>query len=180
MAKRKKKPAALSPAKVVVDRSLILRSQRVLLDADLAVLYGVETRQLNQQVRRNAGRFPADFAFQLTPQEWADLKSQSVISSFPEHGGRRTRPWAFTEQGVAMLSSVLNSPTAVAVNIQIVRAFVRLRQLLATPGDLADQLRRIMGKVDRHDRELAAIFELLDQLIEQPAPNRRRIGFGRS
>jgi hypothetical protein len=110
---------------VIHSRILTIRSLRILLDADLAQLYGIETRALVQAVRRNVARFPEDFMFELTPQEFTDLKSQSVISS-GGHGGRRTAPLAFTEQGVAMLSSVLNSPRALAVNIEIMRTFVRV------------------------------------------------------
>jgi hypothetical protein len=123
-----------------IERSIhIIRGQRVMLDADLAKLYGVTTKQLNQQVSRNNDRFPEDFAYQLTPQEVSNLKSQFVTSS-SGHGGRRKPPWVFTEHGVAMLSSVLKSPTAVRVNIEIMRTFVRLRRLMATPGKLVEQL----------------------------------------
>ena len=127
----------------IARRILLLRGQRVLLDRDLADLYDVPTKALNQAVRRNRSRFPEDFMFQLTPDEAANLKSQSVTSS-QEHGGRRHVPYAFTEQGVAMLSSVLRSPRAIAVNIGIMRAFVRLRQMLATHADLA-QLAALAG-----------------------------------
>src|SRR5581483_911086 len=113
-----------------------------MLDIELAKLYGVPTKRLNEQVRRNRDRFPEDFAFQITEQEFTNLRSQFATSSLG-HGGRRYRPWAFTEHGVAMLSSVLRSPTAVRVNIEIMRAVVRLRRLLATPGELVEQLRRL-------------------------------------
>src|SRR5206468_7142175 len=116
----------------------LIRGQRVMLDADLAMIYGVTTKRLNEQLKRNRLRFPPDFAFQLTVQEFTNLKSQIATSSLA-HGGRRKLPRAFTEQGVAMLSSVLRSPTAVRVNIEIMRAFVRLRRLLATPGELVAQ-----------------------------------------
>ena len=128
---------ALQPA--IQSRILALREQRVMLDADLAQLYGVETRVLVQAVKRNLARFPEDFMFQLSAEEFANLRSQSVISSAGQ-GGRRTAPYAFTEQGVAMLSSVLGSPRAIAVNIEIMRTFVRVRALAATHGDLAKRL----------------------------------------
>ncbi len=120
-------------------RILSMRGQRVMLDADLAELYGVETRALVQAVKRNVERFPADFMFQLSGEEFSVLKSQSVTSK-PGRGGRRTAPYAFTEQGVAMLSSVLNSARAIAVNIEIMRAFIRLRELVASHQELAKRL----------------------------------------
>lgn len=154
----------------------VIRGQRVMLDSDLAKLYRVTTKALNQAVRRNADRFPDDFAYQLTAQEVADLKSQIVTSS-GEHGGRRTPPWAFTEHGVAMLSSVLRSPQAVQVNIEIMRAFVRLRRLLATPGDLVQQLTKLAETVQFHDEQIKTIAEILRQLMQKPPPPKGRIGF---
>lgn len=139
---RKNRLVAIA-AERIESRIEILRGQRVMLDADLAELYGVSTKMLNQAVRRNAMRFPPDFAFQLTTQEVTNLKSQIVTSSLG-HGGRRKLPWAFTEQGVAMLSSVLRSPTAIKVNVEIMRAFVRIRRLLATPGELVAQLAKLV------------------------------------
>ncbi len=161
-----------------------VRGQRVMLDADLARLYGVETRTLNQAVRRHPDRFPADFMLQLTPEEWANLKSQIVISSF--HGGRRKLPYAFTEQGVAMLSSVLNSDRAIAVNVEIMRAFVRYRHFLASHEELAAKLReielRFEGRFGKQDQHLRMLFEALRQLRDEirkppPAAPKRRIGF---
>ena len=154
----------------------IFRGQRVLLDSDLAVLYGVTTRVLNQQVSRNLDRFPEDFAFQLTQQEFTTLMSQ-IVTSKPSRGGRRKRPWAFTEQGVAMLSSVLNSPTAVKVNIEIMRTFVRLRRLMATPGELVEQLTKLVETVQLHDDQIKVISQVLQQMLEKPTPSRRSIGF---
>src|SRR5262249_60683743 len=130
---------------VIQSPMLSLREQRVMLDADLAQLYGVETRVLVQAVKRNLSRFPEDFMFQLTAEEFADLRSQSVISS-AGHGGRRTAPYAFTEQGVAMLSSVLGSGRAIAVNIEIMRTFVKVRQLAASHSDLAKRLAELQDK----------------------------------
>ena len=169
--------AALSRSFARIQRAiLVIRGQRVMLDADLADLYGVETRALIQAVKRNADRFPADFMFCVSAAERRRiLTSQSVISS--AHGGRRTRPYAFTEQGVAMLASVLRSDRAVRVNIAIVRTFVRLREMLAQHADLA---RRIDALEARCEGRFAEVFEALRSLVESPAapePPRRRIGF---
>jgi len=125
---------------------------------------------------RNQDRFPEDFAYQLTQQELTTLMSQNVISK-PGRGGRRKRPWAFTEQGVAMLSSVLNSPTAVRVNIEIMRTFVRLRRLMATPGELVEQLTKLAETVQLHDHQIKVIGDVLQKMLEQPAEPRKRIGF---
>ena len=154
----------------------VVRGHRVMLDFDLARLYRVNTSALNQAVQRNADRFPEDFAYQLTQQEFTDLMSQIVISK-GGRGGRRKLPWAFTEHGVAMLSSVLKSPTAVRVNIEIMRVFVRLRRLMATPGELVEQLTRLAETVQLHDEQIKAIAQVLNKLMERPAEPDRRIGF---
>jgi hypothetical protein len=154
----------------------VVRGQRVMLDFDLARLYGVRTAALNQAVRRNADRFPGDFAYQLTQQEVTNLMSQIVTSS-SGYGGHRKLPWAFTEHGVAMLSSVLRSPTAVRVNIEIIRIFVRLRRLMATPGELVEQLTQLAETVRIHDGEIKAIAQVLNRLMEPPTTPKRRIGF---
>ena len=151
-----------------------VRGQRVMLSVDIAELYGVEPRVLVQAVKRNPERFPSDFMFQLSGEEFSNLKSQSVISSW---GGSRTRPYAFTEQGVAMLSSVLRSERAVQVNIAIMRAFVSLRGLLRQDSDLA---RRILHLEEKYDRQFAAVFDAIRQMIEAPAapePPEQRMGF---
>jgi len=154
----------------------VVRGQRVMLDFDLARLYQVPTSALNQAVRRNADRFPEDFAYQLTQQEFKNLISQIVISS-SGYGGHRKLPWAFTEHGVAMLSSVLRSPTAVRVNIEIMRIFVRLRRLMATPGELVEQLTRLAETVQLHDGQIKAIAQVLDKLMERPVDTKHTIGF---
>jgi hypothetical protein len=154
----------------------VARGQRVMLDFDLSQLYGVPTKRLNEQVRRNQERFPEDFAYQLTRQEFTDLMSQNATSKLGR-GGRRKLPWAFTEHGVAMLSSVLRSPTAVRVNIEIMRIFVRLRRLMATPGELVEQLTRLAETVQLHNGQIKAIAQVLDKLMEQPEESRRPIGF---
>jgi ORF6N domain len=160
-----------------IERSIqVVRGQRVILDADLAKLYGVLTSTLNQAVNRNRQRFPEDFAFRLTPQEFRGLISQSVTSN-TGRGGRRKLPTAYTEHGVAMLSSVLRSPTAVRVNIEIIRAFVRLRRLLATPGELVQQLRQLAETVQLHDEQIKVITRVLQRMMEPPPEPQRRIGF---
>jgi hypothetical protein len=157
-----------------VDRRILLvRGERVMLDADLAELYGVETKVLVQAVKRNAARFPSDFMFQLTSDELRNLRSQTVTSS-SAHGGRRYAPYAFTEQGVAMLSSVLHSPRAIAVNIEIMRTFVKLRELLATHTDLARKLATLEKK---YDSQFRLVFDAIRELMTPPAKPKRRIGF---
>ena len=152
---------------------LLVRGHKVLLDRGLADLYGVETRVLVQAVRRNRNRFPDDFMFQLTKEEFADLKSRSVMSS-SGWGGRRYPPYAFTERGVAMLSSVLRSQRAVQVNIEIMRAFVRLRQMLASHHELSLRLDELEQK---YDEQFRAVFDAIRQLMAPPEPPRRRLGF---
>lgn len=185
MAKRKPaKTAAAAPLLMPeqIDRSiLVVRGQKVLLDEQLAGFYGVLTKALVQAVKRNAERFPEDFAFQLSDDEWGILRSQFVTSSSAPHGGRRYAPYAFTEQGVAMLSGVLRSPRAVEVNIQIMRAFVRLRQLLSVHRELAERLAKLEDEMRQRDHAIAQqfqqVFALLDQLFNPPTPPRKRIGF---
>ena len=154
----------------------VVRGQRVMLDSDLARLYGVTTTRLNEQVSRNLDRFPEDFAYQLTQKEFTCLMSQIAISNMGR-GGRRKPPWVFTEHGVAMLSSVLRSPTAVQVNIEIMRAFVQIRRLMGTSGELVEQLRRLDETVQLHDDQIRAIAEVLNRLMANPDPTKRRIGF---
>ena len=173
----KKLLSAKYAVEVIERRIYVVRGQRDMLDADLAELYEVATKVVNQAVKRHGDRFPDDFAFQLTLQEFTDLKSQSVTSSF-EHGGRRKLPWVFTEQGVAMLSSVLRSPTAVKVNIEIMRAFVRVRRLLATPGELVAQLRLLADSVKLHDEQIRVITDVLGRMMAAPPqPTKGKIGF---
>lgn len=172
----RKKPTAITPL-IIGSRIHTIRGVRVMLDFELAELYEVPTKVLNQAVDRNRERFPEEFAFQLTSQEFMDLKSQIVTSS-SSHGGRRKFPWVFTEYGVAMLAGVLRSETAVRVNIEIIRAFVRLRQLLATPGEFLAQLQKLTESVELHDDQIKKIVEVLRQLMPPPIePPKRRIGF---
>lgn len=173
----KKKTKAITPAEI--EQAIhVVRGQRVMLDSELAKLYGVTTGRLNEQLSRNKDRFPDDFAFQLTQQEFTALISQNAISK-TGRGGRRKRPWVFTEHGVAMLSSVLRSPTAARVNIEIMRTFVRLRRLMATPGELFEQLTGLAETVQLHDGQIKAITQVLQQMLEKPEPKKRRIGFHR-
>jgi hypothetical protein len=155
----------------VENRILSLRGHRVMLDADLAELYGVPTKRLNEAVRRNAARFPEDFMFQLTADEAETLRSQFATSK--GRGGRRYIPYVFTELGVAMLSSVLNSERAVQVNIAMMRAFVRLRELAASHKDVLRRLDEMEGK---YDRQFKVVFDAIRALMEPPAKPRRRIG----
>lgn len=186
MPDRKTVAAAPAPIQLVVERIRVMRGQRVLLDSDLARLYGVETRVLVQAVKRNIERFPADFMFQLNAEEVADLRSQTVISSW---GGRRYAPFVFTEQGVAMLSSVLRSPQAIAVNIEVMRVFVRLREMLASNKELAARLAELESRTEllafKHDQfagntraQLKQVFEAIRQLMAPAEPAKKRpIGF---
>ena len=153
-----------------------LRGEKVLLDSDLAALYGVATAALKRAVKRNKERFPLDFMFQLTVEELRALRCQFGISK-PGRGGLRYRPYAFTEQGVAMLSSVLNSERAVKVNIAIMRAFVKLRKTLETNRELARKFAELESRVGKHDEEIAAIIEAIRQLMMPPEKPRREIGF---
>jgi hypothetical protein len=150
---------------------LLLRGDKVMLDRDLAELYGVEVKVLNQAVKRNIERFPADFMFQLTPEETRILRSQIMTSSW---GGARKAPYAFTEHGVAMLSAVLRSPRAIQVSIEIVRTFVRLRRILATHEDLA---RKMVALEKKYDAQFKVVFDAIRELMAPPVPAKRRIGF---
>lgn len=181
---------------LVAEIVFFVRGERVLLDVDLAELYGVTTAALNRAVKRNRARFPADFMFQLNRKDWQSLKCQIGTSSdsqksgarkvrtraevAPAHGGRRTMPYAFTEQGVAMLSSVLRSRRAVEVNIAIMRTFVQLRRLMDSNRELA---RKVEAMEKRYDETFATVFAAIKELISAPGvdavPAKRRIGFGR-
>jgi len=184
------------PVQLIERKIYLIRGLKVMVDFDLAELYGVTTRQLNQQVTRNKQRFPKDFMFQLTKQEAkslrshfeiSNLRSQIVISrsglgsqvaaSKTGHGGRRYLPYAFTEQGVAMLSSVLNSEQAIEVNIAIMRAFVRLRQMLETNEELNRKFAAVIRKLSTHDKYFKVVFDELKKLTEKPVTSTRQIGF---
>jgi hypothetical protein len=165
-------PSDLVPTEVIEGRIFFLRGQKVMLSMHLAELYQVEPRVLIQTVKRNIERFPQDFMFQLKKEEYALLKSQFVISSWG--GLRRATPYAFTEQGVAMLSSILRSKRAIQVNIEIMRAFVRLRKILTSNAELARKLEALEKK---YDAQFKVVFDAIRQLMAQPEPVRKKIGF---
>jgi hypothetical protein len=161
----------------VIERKIyLIKGHKVMLDRDLAELYQVPTRRLNEQVKRNLTRFPADFMFQLSDEEAENLRSQFATSS-TSHGGRRYLPYVFTEQGVAMLSSVLNSERAVQVNIAIMRTFVKLRQMLASNADLA---RKLAAMEKKYDSQFRMVFDAIRELMRPPEPKKRKIGFQRN
>ena len=157
-------------------RIYLIRGQKVMIDVDLAELYGVPTKRLNQQVTRNRTRFPEDFMFRLTKDEAESLRLQFATSN-TGRGGRRHLPYAFTEQGVAMLSSVLNSEQAIEVNIAIMRAFVRLRQMLETNEELNRKFAAVIKTLSTHDKYFRVVFDELKKLTERPTSSARRIGF---
>jgi ORF6N domain len=163
-------------AERIESRIFLIRGQKVMLSLDLAALYGVPVKRLNEAVKRNLERFPSDLMFQLSKHEYDILKSQIATSSWG--GARRALPYAFTEEGVAMLSAVLRSQTAVAVSIQIMRVFVRLRRLLSTHEPFRRKLAALEKKLAEHDHQFAVVFEAIRQLMEEPEPPRKpRIGF---
>lgn len=159
-----------------------LRGQRVMLDADLARFFDVETKRINETVRRNLSRFPLDFAFQLLRQEVASLRSQSATSNIidpatEQRGGRRTLPWAFTEHGVVMLAAVLNSPIAMEASVRVVRAFVRLREFALAHRDLSLQLKEVEERVGSHGEQINVLFDAIRQMLNPPRDARGEIGF---
>src|SRR5437762_7889908 len=162
------------PVQRIAQAIFVPRGQKVILSQDLAALYGVTAGVLTQAMKRNTKRFPKDFVFQVKAEELRNLKSQIVISSW---GGRRHLPYAFTEQGVAMLSSVLNSERAVKVNIAIMRAFVKLRKTLETNREFARKFAELEKRVGKHDQEIAAIIDAIRQLMAPPEKPKREIGF---
>ena len=162
------RPHSVIPVERIASRIYLIRGEKVMLDSDLADLYGVETKNLNKAVKRNPRRFPEDFMFQLTVEEFEALRFQ--IGTSNGRGGRRTLPYVFTEQGVAMLSSVLNSDRAADVNVAIMRTFVRLREILATDKELA-------RKVKEHDRQIGTLFSAIEKLLALPEPKKHPIGF---
>jgi len=166
---------SLIPAKRIENSILFVRGEKVILDEDLAFLYGVSTKVLIQAVKRNKERFPPDFMFQLNKEEFASLRSQFVTSKLKSgRGGRRYPPYAFSEEGVAMLSSVLNSLRAIKVNIEIMRAFVRLRKILASHAELARKLEALEKK---YDSQFKVVFEAIRQLMAEPERSAKKIGF---
>jgi phage regulator Rha-like protein len=169
-----KRPSQLAIS--VESRILFLRHQRVILDSDLAELYGVAVRQLNQQVKRNRDRFPTDFTFRLTPEEDEALRSQIVISK-KGRGGRRYPPYAFTEHGAIMAATVLNSKRAVEMSVFVVRAFVRMREMLAKNRQLAAKVNELDRRLETHDTAIQEIIDAIKELMVPDAPSKRKIGF---
>jgi cell division septum initiation protein DivIVA len=166
----------LIPDDIISSKIYLIRNQKVMLDKDLSELYAVETKQLKRQVRRNSERFPEDFMFELSQQEFDNLRSQFGTSTW---GGTRYMPMAFTEQGVAMLSSVLNSPTAIKVNIQIIRVFTKIREMLTDTLSMKLEIEEIKKKLSNHTKNIELVFNYLDELIdkkENSAP-RKKIGY---
>jgi phage regulator Rha-like protein len=180
------------PVEVIEKKILLIRGQKVMLDSDLAELYGVETFNLNKAVKRNSERFPEDFMFQLTKEEADSLRfqigilkaggqarSQSVEIKSGRGQHRKYLPYVFTEQGVAMLSSVLHSKRAIQMNIAIMRTFVKLKEMLSTNKELASKLSQLERKIEKHDGEIKLIFDAIRQLMVPPEIKKKRIGFGR-
>ena len=167
---------SLLSEETIANKIYFIRNQKVMLDRDLAILYGIETKVLNQAVKRNMSRFPEDFMFQLTEIEFQNLKSQIVTSSW---GGTRKLPYAFTEHGVLMLSSVLKSDTAIQVNIQIMRIFTKVRQMLLDTTELKIDILQIQKKLENHDKNIELVFSYLDELTEKKEnePPRPTIGY---
>jgi len=198
--KKKQALAIVEPIQPVIS---VIRGQRAILDSELAKIYGVTTKRLNEQVRRNRERFPADFMFRLTTDEWESLMLQSATSDRPQteagfsrnlrsqiatsrsHGGRRYTPYAFTEHGAVMAANVLNSERAVAMSVYVVRAFVKLREVLSSTDELAKRLddleRKLTGRLETHEKAIIELFAQIRRLLKppppQPDPKRRRIGF---
>jgi hypothetical protein len=167
---------SIIPPENIITRILLIREQKVILDRELALLYGVETRALKQAVRRNIKRFPEDFMFQLTTAEFKSWRSQTVMSNSDKKGLRHL-PFAFTEQGVAMLSSVLKSERAIEVNILIMRAFVKLREIISTHKKVEEKLKEIENRLGQHDKQILQIIDVINQLITPPEPVKKKVGF---
>jgi hypothetical protein len=161
----------------------LVRGQRVMLDSDLAAIYGVTTKRLNERLKRNRARFPEDFAFQLTREEFTSLRSQFATSGLRSHiatsnkGGRRYAPWVFTEHGAIMLASVLNSAVAIDASVRVVRAFVRLREIISANAELAGKFAQLERRLDSHDEAIAQLFAAIRQLLTPPPQKKREIGF---
>ena len=163
------------PIPAVINKKIwLIRGKKVLLDKDLAMLYRVEIKRLMESIKRHKSRFPEDFMFQLNPQEYENLRSQIATSSW---GGRRYLPYVFTEQGVAMLSSVLHSERAIQVNIAIMRAFVQLKEMISNHQELSKRLDKLEKKLAAHDTDIRTVFETIRELMSGPAKPKRQIGF---
>ncbi|HEY0546374.1 MAG TPA: ORF6N domain-containing protein [Pyrinomonadaceae bacterium] len=172
---QKKEGTALAVTEFVEQKIVVVRGHNVMLDADLAQMYGVTTKRLNEQVKRNRQRFPESFMFQLTKKESDELNRSQIATGSQKHRDPRFRPFVFTEHGAVMLASVLNSPIAIEASIQVVKAFVRLRTVLANHQELARQLEKLEQKFEEHDEQFKVVFAALRQLIKQPSEPRRQI-----
>ncbi len=179
MAKAKKLSRFTPVDEKIINKIYVLRGQKVMLDRDLADMYGIETKVLKQAVKRNVERFPKDFMFEMSKKEFENWRSQFVTSNSTDIMGLRYAPFCFTEQGVAMLSGVLNSPVAIHVNIQIIRVFTKMKELLLTNKDILLKLEKLEKDVKGNKRDIAMIFEALKQLLMSPQQKRRLIGFNR-
>jgi len=168
------------PDEIITSKIFLIRDQKVMVDRDLAELYGVETKYLKRQVKRNTDRFPEDFMFELTKEEFANWRSQFVTSNSSNKMGLRYAPYVFTEQGVAMLSSVLNSPKAIAVNIKIIRVFTKLREMLFNNKDLLLRMEKIERKLSSQNKNIELVFQYLDELIEKKEKPTTKIGYKKS
>lgn len=164
------------PEEIITQKIYVIRGQKVMLDRDLAELYSVETKQLKRQVRRNLKRFPEDFMFELTKEEFQNWRSQFGTSNTSDKMGLRYAPMVFTEQGVAMLSSVLNSPIAIKVNIQIIRVFTKMREVLQNHSELLLRMEKLERSLGKHDMQIAQIFQLIKQFVKDDVP-RKQIGY---
>jgi ORF6N domain len=174
------KKSILLADEVIMNKIYLVRGQKVMIDRDLAELYGVETKILKQAVRRNTERFPKDFMFEMNKNEFKNWRSQFVTSNFGDKMGLRYTPFCFTEQGVTMLSCILNSKRAITINIQIIRIFTKLREMIITHKDILLKLEQLEKKVTGHDENIQMIFKALKQLLNPPQEPRRRIGFRRN
>ena len=175
--KDSEKEKSIIPIEVVSQKILFIRGQKVMLDVDLAELYGVSVKRMNEQIKRNTDRFPIDFMFQLTKDELENLRSQIATSSW---GGRRYLPFAFTEHGVAMLASVLKSKRATEMSIFIVRTFIKIREILASNKDLAQKIEELQKEQKAQNRHINSIYTMLEKLISEPIKSAKPIGFGRN
>jgi hypothetical protein len=170
----KKAPLVTIPDAVIINKIIVIRDKKVMLDKDLAELYGVPTKRLNEQVRRNMKRFPLDFMFQLTEKEVKNLRSQIATSSW---GGARTLPYVFTEHGAVMLASILNSDKAIRMNIHIVRVFTQIRQVLLDSNEFRLEIEKMKKQLEKHGENFQNVFRYLDELTEQKNKPRRQIGY---
>jgi hypothetical protein len=178
MPKKNAKSSQLALVEEIEDKIYLFRGQRVMLDQDLAEVYGVPTKRLNEQVRRNVKRFPSDFVFQLTELEFTSLRNRSQFAtSSSKHRGTAYRPFAFTEHGAVMLASVLNSPSAIEASIVVVRAFVKMRAMLALHQDLADRVEELEKVTDHHGKKFGVVSALLSEIMRDPKFLKRKIGF---